>query len=104
MFYKMNQYMSKPTIDRRIDIPGDLITELLTDSEVRMVKQRLAIIKLLEEGHTVRAIAEQVQVGTDTVIRTARKLEANPRIRQLIQTSKSVPSKWVFGQVGSKEE
>ncbi len=96
--------MSKPSIDRKIDIPAELVKELLTESESRMVKQRLAIIKLLEEGHSIRSIAEQVQVGTDTVVRTARKLEANPKIREFLQSSRLTPSKWVFGQVSSKEE
>lgn len=101
----MNPFMSKPSIDRKIDIPGELIRELLTDSETRMVKQRLAIIKLLEEGHPVRYIAEQVQVGTDTVVRTARKLETNPKIREFLQRNKSsTASKWIFGQVDAKEE
>ncbi len=100
----MNPFMSKPSIDRNFDVPAEVVKELLTDSEVRMVKQRLAIIRLLEEGHTVRSIAEQVQVGTDTVVRTARKLEANPRLRQLLRGGISSPSKWVFGQVSSEKE
>ena len=92
--------MSKPTEDRRVHIPPDLLEELLTDSEKRMVQQRLMIIKLIEEGNTVRSIAEQVGVGTDTVIRMARKLEQNPYLKEVFKKHQSAgsKSKWVFGK------
>lgn len=99
--------MSKPQDDRSVKIPTDLIEELLTDSEIRMVKQRLMILRLLSEGHTVRAIAEQVGVGTDTVIRMARKIEANPALKLAFKKhsgQKNSASKWVFGEVGTEEK
>lgn len=98
--------MSKPKQDRQIRVPPELLEELLTDSEIRMVKQRLMILRLIEEGHTIRSIAEQVGVGTDTVVRMARRLESNQNLRQAFQRypSSRVPSKWVFGQVSSEEK
>ena len=99
--------MSKPQDDKNVNVPPELLAELLTDSEVRMIKQRLMILRLLSEGHTVRSIAEQVGVGTDTVIRMARKIESNPALqlafeKHLSPSAKS-SSKWVFGQVSSEE-
>lgn len=104
----MYQYMSKPQDDKNVNIPPDLLADLLTESEVRMVKQRLMILRLLSGGHTVRSIAEQVGVGTDTVIRMARKIENNPALKiafekHLSPQSKS-SSKWVFGEVGTEEK
>ena len=84
----------------RSHIPPELLEELLTDSEVRMVKQRLMIIRLIDEGHTIRAIAQQVGVGTDTVVRMARKLESNPSLRESFRKHPIAESssKWVFGK------
>ena len=97
--------MSKPKIERNFDVPLVLVKELLTASEKRMVKQRLMIIELLEEGLSIRQIAIQVKVGTDTVVRISRMLENNPKIRDFLQKPSSPSaSKWIFGQVGSEEE
>lgn len=96
--------MAKPKIDRSISVPLELIKELLTDSELRMVKQRLFIINLLEEGLSIRKIAERAKVGTDTVVRISRKLESNPKIRQYLNKPRQPSSKWIFGQISSKEE
>lgn len=97
--------MSKPSIDRNLEVPMEIIKELLTESEWRMVKQRFWIIKLLGEGLSIRKIAERARVGTDTVVRIARKLESSPRLRRLLQGS--IPtkseSKWVFGNIGSEK-
>lgn len=97
----MNPYMAKPSIERSIDVPGDLIKELLTPSEVRMVKQRLHIINLLEEGLTIRKIAEKARVGTDTVVRIARMAEKK-EVRKFLnkEVSKTIKSKtpWIFGK------
>ncbi len=96
--------MSKPSIDRSIDVPAEVIKELLTESEWRMVKQRLLIIELLEQGLSIRQIAERAMVGTDTVVRVSKKLESSPKLRQLITKPISADkSKWVFGSVSEKE-
>ncbi len=76
--------MSKPQDDHSVKIPPELLEELLTDSEIRMVKQRLLIIRLLQEGQSIRSVAEQVGVGTDTVVRMARKMESNPNLKKLL--------------------
>lgn len=96
--------MSKPKLERNILVPALMFKELLTPSEQRMVKQRFVIIELLEEGLSIRQIADRVKVGTDTVVRVSKMLEANPRIRDFLKKDEpSSASKWVFGQVGSEE-
>lgn len=98
--------MSKPSIDRNIEVPLEVIKELLTPSEWRMVKQRLLIIQFLEEGLSIRKIAERAKVGTDTVVRVARRLESSPKLRQVLKKptlSEIEGSKWVFGQIGEEK-
>lgn len=92
--------MSKPKLDRAVNVPNELIKELLTDSELRMVKQRMLIIKLLEEGLSIRAVAQRARVGTDTVVRISRKLESSQLLRQAFrQLSQQTPqSTWIFGK------
>ena len=96
--------MSKPYLDRSIDVPLEIVKELLTESEWRMVKQRLFIIQLLEEGLSIRKVAQRARVGTDTVVRIARKLESSPKLRQLLQKpALNSSSKWVFGNISSEK-
>lgn len=100
----MYPYMSKPRSSSSVDIPLEVIQDLLTPSEVRMLKNRYFIIELLEEGLPIRSIAEKAKVGTDTVMRVSKMLEGNPKIRKSLNTPKKVSgSKWIFGQIGSKE-
>lgn len=92
--------MAKPKLDRAIVVPQALVKELLTDSEWRMVKQRLLIINLLQEGLSIRKIAERVKVGTDTVVRMSRKMQT-PSLKKALEELKSGASneaKWVFGK------
>lgn len=98
--------MSKPKEDIDINVPAELIKELLTESEWRMIKQRLLIINLLREGLSIRVIAARVGVGTDTVVRMSKKLRENKKLKEVYEkfiTPKS-SSKWVFGQVSREEE
>lgn len=91
--------MAKTKINRKIEVPNQLIRELLTDSEWRMVKQRIIIIQLLEEGLSIRAVAKQAQVGTDTVVRISKMLNQNPKIREFLKSQSTIASsKWVFGK------
>lgn len=93
--------MSKPKIDRSISVPDNLIKELLTESEWRMVKQRLLIINLLEEGLSTRNIAEKAKVGTDTVVRVARILKKKGLKMILNQENKKIiktRTPWIFGK------
>ena len=85
--------MSKPTSDKNIQIPTDVLKDLLTSSEWRMLKNRFQIVNLLEEGLSIRKIAEKVKVGTDTVVRVARMIEKHPKVRRI---KSSTP--WIFGK------
>jgi uncharacterized protein YerC len=97
----MYPYMSKPQTEANVHIPDEILRELLTASEIRMLKNRFQIIKLLEEGLSVRAIASQVKVGTDTVVRVSRMTE-RANLRKVLSKSSSNPrTSWVFGK--SKE-
>jgi len=91
--------MSKPSQDHLVDVPLEILKELLTPSEWRMVKQRLLIINLLEEGLSVRSVADRAGVGTDTVVRIHRMVERNPKLREFLRkSSPTASSKWVFGK------
>lgn len=94
--------MSKPVTDKAINISDEMVKKLLTDSEMRMVKSRLQIIEYLDEGLSVRQVAEKARVGTDTVVRVAkmakaRKLRKNPQAKRVM---KKVPGRtaWIFGR------
>ncbi len=86
--------MSKPRIDKNIQIPDHILRQLLTLSEVRMLKNRFQIVNLLEEGLSIRNIARQVKVGTDTVVRIARMIEKSSRPTRKIITN----TPWIFGK------
>lgn len=82
-------------------MPDELLKELLTPSEWRMVKQRFLIINLLEEGLSIRKIAAQVSVGTDTVVRVARMAEKKSLRNVLSQKSErkiKTSTPWIFGK------
>lgn len=99
--------MAKPKLDSpkvgqaKINIPIEILPELLTPSEIQMLKNRWQIINLLEDGLSVRNIAEKVSVGTDTVVRVARMLEKSS-LRHSLSRTKSRDSgsstPWVFGK------
>lgn len=96
--------MSKPKADKVIEVPISLIKDLLTSSEWRMVKQRFFIIQLLQEGLSIRKVAERAKVGTDTVVRVARLIEKTPSIKEYLKReSEPASSKWIFGQAKSEE-
>jgi len=88
----MNPYMAKPTLDRTVEVPLEMLRELLTDSELRMIKQRFLILNLLEEGNSIRSIASQVGVGTDTEKKNLRKNIKKSEAPKLTKTS------WIFGK------
>jgi len=93
--------MSKPKEDRNIQIPKDILKELLTPSEIRMLKNRWQIINLLEEGLSIRKIAAEIKVGTDTVIRTIRMIERNnilKRSQKKITRNIKTSTPWIFGK------
>lgn len=85
--------MSKPRQDKNIQIPADILKDLLTTSEWRMLKNRFQIMNLLEEGLSIRKIAEKVKVSTDTVVRVARMVERYPKVRKI-----KTQTPWIFGK------
>jgi uncharacterized protein YerC len=96
----MNPFMAKPTTERTVEVPIEILRELLTDSELRMIKQRFLILNLLEEGNSIRSIASQVGVGTDTVVRVARLAEKK-NLRKNVKKEdkpKLTRTSWIFGK------
>lgn len=95
--------MSKPSTAKNIQIPDVILKEILTDSEWRMLKNRWQIINLLEEGLSIRKIAEKVKVGTDTVVRVARMIEKG-NLRKLLDSELGknrtfkTSTPWIFGK------
>lgn len=85
--------MSKPKADKNIQIPNDILKDLLTPSEIRMLKNRFQIMNLLQDGLSIRKVATIVKVGTDTVVRVSRMVERRPR-KKHIRTS----TPWIFGK------
>lgn len=92
--------MSKPIRDVKINIPDEILKDLLTSSEIRMLKNRWKIIQLLEDGIAIRRIASEVKVGTDTVVRVIRMVEKNNLLsskNNLKKIKSSTP--WIFGKL-----
>lgn len=94
----------KPKNSTVTKVPEEILFELLTESEVRMVRNRWQVISLLQDGVSVRKIAEIAKVGTDTVVRMSKLLRHNPKVKGFLgHGEKTVKSKWVFGKVGGEE-
>jgi len=91
--------MAKPSKDKNIDVPEEVLRSLLTPAEMRMLKNRWQIIQHLGEGLSVRAIAEKVKVGTDTVVRVSKMQKDGFKKEKL---TKILPFKtrtpWIFGK------
>lgn len=103
--------MSKPSRSSDIDVPESVVADLMTESEVKMIKNRWKVVILLSRGLSVRKVAQEVSVGTDTVVRMSKILRQNAQVRGMAKKAKlevvkravvnnSEASKWVFGQVG----
>ncbi len=92
--------MSKPKKDMNIEIPDNILRQLLTPSEIRMLKNRFQIMKLLQEGLSIRSIAIQVKVGTDTVVRVARIIEKSDfkGLKKIIKMPFKTTTPWIFGK------
>lgn len=90
--------MSKPQSDKNIQIPDNILKEILTPSEIRMLKNRWQIINLLKEGKSIRGIAKQVKVGTDTVVRTIRMVEKNNILAKSKTKKIKTSTPWIFGK------
>ena len=92
--------MSKPLKDTNIQIPDEVLRKLLTPSEIRMLKNRWQIMNLLEDGLSVRKIAAQIKVGTDTVVRTIRMVEKSSPLSKSKKNVRKIKSStpWIFGK------
>lgn len=92
--------MSKPRQDKNIQIPDNILRQLLTSSEIRMLKNRFQIMNLLEKGLSIRSIASQVKVGTDTVIRVARIIEKRnlKAFKKVTRLPFKTSTPWIFGK------
>ena len=94
----MNPYMAKPKVEKNIKVPTELFEHLLTPSEVRMLKNRWQILNLLEDGLSIRSIAQQIKVGTDTVVRVARMVERKNLRKFLKKDTFTTRTPWIFGK------
>lgn len=91
--------MAKPKLEKKVSIPNDILMDLLTPSEIRMLKNRYLIIQLLEEGLSIRKIAEKLSVGTDTVVRVARmKEKGNFKKSEDKKLPFRTNTPWIFGK------
>lgn len=95
--------MSKPKIDKNIQIPDEILRELLTASEVRMLKNRWQIVNKLEEGLAIRKIADEVKVGTDTVMRVSKMMQSEELKKTLDKEKRGLKkiktsTPWIFGK------
>lgn len=92
--------MSKPYRDKNIQIPDEILKKLLTQSEIRMLKNRFSILNLVGDGLSIRAIAERVGVGTDTVVRTIRLIEETGLKDRINSKKKKIKTAtpWIFGK------
>jgi uncharacterized protein YerC len=95
--------MSKPKIGAKIEIPDEILKNLLTASELRMLKNRWQIIQMLEAGDTIRNVADKVKVGTDTVVRVSKMMQdgnlqkvLDSKVRNVKKIKTSTP--WIFGK------
>ncbi len=91
--------MSKPLKDINIQIPNDILKKLLTESEIRMLKNRFMILSLIDQGLSIRKIADKVKVGTDTVVRTIRLID-KVGLKNKLTAKKKIKSStpWIFGK------
>jgi len=53
----------------------NFLQDLVTPSEMRMMKRRWHVASLLHEGKSVRQAASEAEVGTDTVMRVLLKIK-----------------------------
>ena len=93
--------MAKPKTSSNIDIPDHILKSLLTVSEIRMLKNRWQILELLKDGLSVRQVASQAKVGTDTVVRISRMMNKNTLQKTLNQFNKKnikTSTPWIFGK------
>lgn len=97
---KSNPSESKST--KLSEIPFEVLKDLLTQSEINMLKNRWLIIQNLANGLSIRSVALKVKVGTDTVVRASRMLEKSS-IKKILGERKPIrqiktQTPWIFGK------
>lgn len=102
LFYESFQVLGS---DRKLW--RDFLRDLLTESEMRMIKRRWHVARLLTAGKTIRETATTAGVGTDTVSRVSKALRSGTGALRRALTSlreqtggkrkKAEPLHWVFG-------
>ncbi len=105
----MYPYMSKPKSNpvenkntKLSEIPNEVLKDLLTPSEIRMLKNRWLIMQNLANGLSIRSVALKVKVGTDTVVRASKMLQKS-RINKILGKRQTVrqfktQTPWIFGK------
>jgi uncharacterized protein YerC len=101
--------MSKPVGEKNVVVPIDVLAKLLTTSEMRMIQNRWEILNLLLDGLSIRKVAEEAHVGTDTVMRTSKMLENEDLRNTLVLirtggTKETQRNQWMFGTSKNEED
>lgn len=101
--------MSKPLDEKDVVVPIEVLSKLLTSSEMRMIQNRWEILNLLLDGLSIRNVAEKAHVGTDTVMRTSKMLENEDLRNTLVlirtgATQETRRNQWMFGTSRSEED
>lgn len=79
--------------------------DLLTSSESRMLRRRWHVARLLKRGGSVREVAYNAKVGTDTVVRVSKRLKKGGILTKVLDSlSKkegtkppSASSRYIYG-------
>jgi uncharacterized protein YerC len=66
-----------------------ILSDLLTEAEIRMLKRRWFVANLINRGSTIREAAEIAGVGTDTVMRVVVKIRKGTGVLKEILFSKA---------------
>jgi len=89
------------------------LSDLLTDSELRMIKKRWHIACLLNSGFGVRKIARQTKASTQTVLRVKKRIAGGSgglrlalsrgKRRKAADEKRGVSEKRTFWSYGARE-
>jgi uncharacterized protein YerC len=81
-----------------------ILGDLLTESEIRMLKRRWFVANLINNGSTVREASEVGGVGTDTVMRVITKIKKGSGILKEILFAKMQKSEHIKNKHLKKKE
>jgi uncharacterized protein YerC len=83
------------------EIPIEILKDILTESEIIMLKNRWLIIQCLDNGLSIRKTAAKVKVGTDTVVRVSKMFEKKTIKNYFGKTGDrqfKTQTPWIFGK------